>query len=100
MILTDLKKEMENLANEKQATILRRFFKTGPGDYGEGDIFLGIKIPIQRKLSNKFITLELSEIEELLGSEIHEHRMTALFILIKQYQKSDNAGRKKYSICI
>ena len=84
MSLKNLKQDLKKLANPKQAAILQRFFKTGKGEYGEGDYFLGIKVPEQRKISKKY-DLSLNEIQQLLKSKIHEHRLVALFILIKKY---------------
>lgn len=92
--LVELKKEMLKLANPKKAELLQGFFKTGKGQYGEGDIFLGIVVPKQRKVSKKFKDLSLNEIKEMLNSKIHEHRLTALFILVEQYKKADE-GKKK-----
>ena len=92
--LTQLKKELKKLANPKQAEVLQRFFKTGKGEYGEGDIFLGIKVPVQREAADKFQELSLKDIEKLLDSKIHEHRMMALFVLIKQYKKADENTKK------
>jgi 3-methyladenine DNA glycosylase AlkD len=92
--LSQLKKELKNLSNPRQAKNLQRFFKTGKGEYGEGDIFLGIKVPIQRKVAAKFYGLSSKDIEKLLESKIHEHRMTALFILIKKYEKGGEQKKK------
>jgi len=92
---TQLKKELKRLSNPKQAEILQRFFKTGKGEYGEGDIFLGVKVPIQRKVAGEFSGLSLENIEKLLKSKIHEYRMTSLIILIKQYEKAGESGKKK-----
>lgn len=89
-----VKQDLKKLANPKQAALLQRFFKTGKGEYGEGDIFLGIKVPEQRKIANKY-DLDLKEIQGLLNSKIHEHRLTSLFILIKKYNKSNENERKK-----
>jgi 3-methyladenine DNA glycosylase AlkD len=88
MSASDVKKELQKYANPKQAKLLQGYFKTGKGQYGEGDIFLGLKVPQQRKVAAKF-DLSLVEIGKLLNSKIHEHRLVALFILIKKYQKTD-----------
>ncbi|MBN1778632.1 MAG: DNA alkylation repair protein [Candidatus Buchananbacteria bacterium] len=93
--INEIKKEFNRLANKSQAVILQRFFKTAKGQYGYGDIFLGIKVPAQRQLAKKFFDLKLSEIQQLLNSQIHEHRLTALFILIGQYKKSDQKNKQK-----
>jgi len=89
MTLKNIQKDLKKLANSKQAALLQRFFKTGKGEYGEGDIFLGIKVPEQRKIAKKYPNLSLKEIQVMLESKIHEHRLTSLFILIDKYQKSE-----------
>ena len=83
-----IKQDLQKLKDPEKAEILSRFFKTGKGEYGEGDIFLGIKVPEQRKIAKNY-NLSLKEIQELLSSNIHEYRLTALFILISKYKKSD-----------
>jgi len=83
-----IKKDLQKLSNPKQAKILQRFFKTGKREYGEGDIFLGIKVPEQRKIAKKY-NLNLNDIQKLLNSRIHEHRLVSLFILIDKYKKSN-----------
>src|SRR3989339_1703424 len=80
--ITELKKEFEYLANPDKAKSYQRFFKTGKGEYGEGDIFLGITVPEQRKIACKYSKLSLKEIEELLHSPFHEYRLTALIMLV------------------
>ena len=87
-MLESLKKELQELADEKQAEILQRFFKTGKGEYGEGDIFLGIKVPVQRDVAKKYFGLSLPKIQELLKSNIHEHRLIGLIILSNKYKES------------
>ncbi|MBS3100170.1 DNA alkylation repair protein [Candidatus Pacearchaeota archaeon] len=94
-MLNELKKELNSIANPEKAQILQRFFKTGKGEYGEGDIFLGIIVPEQRKIAKKYSDLTLNALKELLNSEIHEHRLISLFILINKYKKSDEAEKKK-----
>lgn len=93
--LIQLKKELEKIADSRQAKIMRRFFKTGKGEYGEGDIFLGIKVPQQRKIAANFKELSLEDIEKLLNSKVHEQRLTALFILIEQYKKAKKSDQKR-----
>ena len=87
-MLEAIKKELQDLANEEQAKNLQRFFKTGKGEYGEGDIFLGIKVPIQREIAKKYSGLSLPKIQELLKSKTHEHRLTGLIILSNKYKES------------
>ncbi len=90
MGLAELRTELKNEANDKQAVVLQRFFKTGKGEYGEGDIFYGIKVPVQRKIARKHNDISFGEIQELLKSPIHEERLVSLFILIDQYSKADD----------
>lgn len=87
--------ELEAIADAKIAAHSARFFKTGPGEYGEGDKFLGIRVPRQREISKKFRQLELAHISELLHSPYHEVRLTGIFILVSKYQMCNNVeGRK------
>lgn len=91
---SDVKKELKKLAKPKKAKLLQGFFKTGKGEYGEGDIFLGIYVPIQREVAKNFKDISLKEIQQLVNSKIHEHRLVGLFILIDQYKRTDD--KKKY----
>jgi len=93
--LAGLKKELKQKANLEKAKILQRFFKTGPGEYGEGDIFLGIKVPEQRKIAKGYRELPLKEVKKLLQSRIHEERLIALFILTHKFQVRDNEQKEK-----
>jgi len=88
-----LYQELNGLADPKKAHIFQRFFKTGKGEYGEGDIFLGITVPKSRKIAEKYSLLKFSEISELLRSKIHEERLIGLLILVNKYQK--NVGKRK-----
>jgi len=91
--LRDLRAGLKNEASQKQAAIYSSFFKTGPGEYGEGDVFIGVKVPVLRKLAREYRDLALRDVERLLGSEIHEERMLALLIMMLQFQKGDARAR-------
>jgi len=75
------KKELRKNASQEKAKILSRFFKTGPGQYGAGDRFLGITVPKQRSIAKQFFDLSLHDLQKLLNSVYHEERLTALLIL-------------------
>ncbi|MBU1201431.1 MAG: DNA alkylation repair protein [Nanoarchaeota archaeon] len=94
-MLSSVKNDLEELRNLQKAKILSRFFKTGKGEYGEGDIFLGITVPLQRSVSKKYSNISFDEIQELLSSKVHERRLTSLFILVNKYKKSDANGKKE-----
>jgi 3-methyladenine DNA glycosylase AlkD len=91
----DLKDALDSLASPTKAIALARFFKTGKGDYGEGDRFLGITVPEQRKLAKAFVSLSFKDLEQLLQIEIHEYRLTALLILTYQFPKADPVKREE-----
>jgi len=88
MNLLDLKKDLNTLGNPDQVKPLERFFKTGEGEYGEGDKFLGVSVPDQRKIAKRYQDLSLDDVQKLLDSRIHEHRQVALIILTHQYKRS------------
>ncbi len=95
MTVEDLKKELGFYADFEKANLLQRFFKTGKGDYGEGDIFLGIIVPNTRKVAKKFADLPLSEIKKALYSKIHEERLCALLILVEKFAMANLNEQKK-----
>ena len=95
MKAADVRKYLRTLGSEDGARRMRGFFKTGPGEYAEGDEFLGIKSGPMRLAAGKFAELPMGEIDILLRSCIHEHRMLALMVLQFQYEKADAKGREK-----
>jgi 3-methyladenine DNA glycosylase AlkD len=82
-------KEVKKKANKKKAVLLQRFFKTGPGQYSEGDIFYGLTVPQSRIIAKKYQDLNLVEIKKLLISPVHEIRLIALLILVEQFKTGD-----------
>lgn len=97
MVIDKLISDLQKEKNPEKARLLSRFFKTGKGEYGEGDQFLGIKVPIQRIIAKKyFAAIDLPEIKKLLKSKIHEHRFTALIILMLKAKCADQKTRKEY----
>ena len=95
MSLTELKKKIEKLSDKKIAEISKWFFKTGKGEYGEGDKFIGLKVPTQRKLAREFKDLNLDDLTQLLKSSIHEERLISLFILVGRYHKADEKTKNE-----
>lgn len=95
MHLKELKKELKNFSDSEKAKIYSRFFKTKKGEYSEGDIFIGVKVPEQRKIAKKYINTGLKDLQKLLNSKVHEHRNTALLILIYKFKKSKNEEKEK-----
>lgn len=91
----NVQKELARFANKEKAAFFPSFFKTGKGQYGEGDMFIGVTVPDQRKVAKQFLELPFSELQELLNSRIHEHRLTALIILVYQYKKGNEKIREK-----
>ncbi len=97
IIVSEIKTALQELSIREKAEILKRFFKTGKGEYGEGDIFIGVTVPDQRTVAKEFYNkISLEELIELLSSKIHEHRLTALLLLVYKFEKTkDQSLRKK-----
>lgn len=94
-MLEKLKKELELLSNEEKAKIHSRFFKTGKGEYGEGSIFLGITVPVLRKVARKYQKMPLNELQELLNDKIHTYRFVSVIILVEKYKKGNEKKKKE-----
>ncbi|MBF0117237.1 MAG: DNA alkylation repair protein [Desulfobacterales bacterium] len=95
--IKDMINELKSLGDPKRAENYQRFFKTGKGEYGEGDLFLGIQVPVLRNMSKKYREISLEEIADLIASPYHEIRMFSLFLLIYSFKKSNgNNGENIY----
>jgi 3-methyladenine DNA glycosylase AlkD len=90
-----IQSSIRKLGNQKDAGILQWFFKTGPGEYGEGDVFVGVRVPVLRKLVKEFEAADESTIHDLLESAVHEDRALALFILVRQFEKGNEVDRAR-----
>ena len=89
-----VKRELRQHINEEKAAFFPRFFKSGKGDYGEGDKFLGVVVPDQRRVANAFRDLPMAEITKLLNDPFHECRLTGVLILVSQYERADDSDRE------
>lgn len=95
MTIKKIKKRLKHLANKEKAEILQRFFKTGPGEYGEGDVFIGVKVPDLRKVAKNFQDIAIKDVIVFLESAIHEERLLALLILVSKYVKENETAKKE-----
>ncbi|MFI2475148.1 DNA alkylation repair protein [Nocardia xishanensis] len=84
----DVRQALAEVADAADAIHLQRFFKTGPGEYGEGDVFIGVRVPMTRAIAKRFAALDLPEIDELLDSAVHEERLAGLVILNARFAKA------------
>jgi 3-methyladenine DNA glycosylase AlkD len=92
---SDVKAALAAVAVAGDIPNLQRFFKTGPGQYGEGDVFIGIRVPVTRQVIKGFADLPIEEIEDLLDSEVHEHRLAALLILVGQFDRASKRALRR-----
>lgn len=92
--LSQLRKELRSHATDERAEVSKWFFKTGKGQYGEGDIFIGVTVPDMRAVAKKYFKLPLTDIEKLLQSKLHEERLVALLILVHCYKNTTEKEKK------
>jgi 3-methyladenine DNA glycosylase AlkD len=93
--LKDVRAAVRALADEERARVSMSFFRRGPGEYGEGDVFLGIRMPDLRTLVKRFAGLPFEDASMLLRSRYHEERMLALLILVRAFRRGDAAARER-----
>lgn len=90
----DLENKILKLANKEKAKLLSRYFKTAKGQYGEGDVFLGLTVPLQRQLAKDYTHLSFSDLQKLLNSKYHEFRLIALIILVNKFNQGQKLEKK------
>ncbi len=95
MKVQEIRNRLRMLADKGKAKVLQGFFKTGPGQYGEGDIFHGVTVPQLRKLARECQGTSIADAVRLLRSEIHEERLLALLLLVSRYAEGDDSAKKK-----
>lgn len=95
MIVQEIRTWLLKLGNKQRATDSQRYFKTGPGEYGEGNIFLGIRVPELRKLAKEYQSITPTEATRLLRSPIHEERLLALLILVRAFSRGNGLIKEK-----
>ena len=95
MLVQNIQRKLQELGRREKAKVSQRFFKTGPGEYGEGDVFIGVKVPELRKLAKEYQKITVKEVKQLLRSAIHEERLLALFILVRKYSKGNETEKKR-----
>ncbi|MEG1380079.1 MAG: DNA alkylation repair protein [Bacteroidales bacterium] len=100
MNASDVKMALQVFADERQAAVLSRFFKTGKGEYGEGDRFMGVRVPQVRAVAKEAYQLPLTEVERLIDDPVHEVRLCGFLILVLKYEKlRDEAARQQIVAC-
>lgn len=88
-------RHLKQLGDREDARFLQGFFKTGPGEYGEGDVFLGIRVPVTRRLARQYRDTPLPQVAKLLTSKYHEARLLALLMLVHQFRQADPPTQKR-----
>lgn len=91
----NIQTELKRLGNKEYAARLGKYFKTGKGEYGEGDRFLGIQVPALRRIVKKYRNISIGEASELLKSQFHEERLFSLLVLVELFKRADDKGKKK-----
>jgi 3-methyladenine DNA glycosylase AlkD len=95
MLASSAINELKKRSNKSQAVLAQRFFKTAKGEYGYGDVFIGVRVPVIRQIARKYQLLSLVEIEKLTSSKLHEVRLCGLVIITMQYKQAKGEDAQK-----
>lgn len=95
MIVRKIKEELRRVSDKEKAKILQGFFKTAPGEYGHGDIFIGLTVPQIRKIANEHKTIKLKDVLALLKSPIHEERLLSLIVMVSKFKEGTSSDKKQ-----
>lgn len=88
-----VKDALQQHASADDAMFLQKYFKTGEGQYGVGDIFIGVRVPVTRKICRQYRDLPLDQVQQLISSRVHEHRLAAVILLVDKFKRADQAGK-------
>lgn len=94
-MIENIRKELSEVSNKDKIEVLSGFFKTGKGEYGEGDVFIGVNVPDARKIARRFIDSDFITVQNLMKSSVHEERLCALLILVEKFKKSDETFKPR-----
>ena len=92
----DVRSALAELSNPADAVELQRYFKTGPGEYGEGDVFIGVRVPATRKVVARYRGLPYDEIDALLDDPVHEHRLAGVLLLVEATRRDPERAAERY----
>jgi 3-methyladenine DNA glycosylase AlkD len=95
MNLRTVRRGLRKLGTKERARAAQRYFKTGPGEYGEGDVFIGVAVPALRRLARDAAAIKVADALKLLKSRVHEERLLALLLLVRHYEKNDDAMKTR-----
>jgi 3-methyladenine DNA glycosylase AlkD len=95
MSIVEIKKKIRKYSSKERAENLQRFFKTAPGEYGYGDIFIGLTVPQIRKIAKEHKALKLDDTLRLLKSPIHEERLLSLIIMVSRFKEGSDRDKKR-----
>jgi len=96
MNIKNIQKEIDSYYNKEKSILSQRFFKTGKGEYGQGDVFLGLSVPLQRSIAKKYFKkINVTDLDLLIKSKIHEHRQVALFLMLYRFEIEDKRRQEE-----
>jgi len=95
LLVEKIQKKLLKIGNKEIAKVQQKYFKTGPGEYGEGDVFIGVRVPELRKLVKEYQGIPIKKVKRLLKSTIHEERLLALLMLVRKYSTGNETEKER-----
>lgn len=94
--MNDIRRELRRHADPKRAAVSKGFFKTGKGEYDEGDVFIGVTVPDSRKVAKKYVNISLDDLRDLIQSKIHEERLVGFLVLVEKYKNGERESAYRF----